>query len=333
MVPASSLPIRASRRHYDGRMAVDVDDSLAAQFTEHHRHLLGVAYRLTSTMADAEDAAQEAWLRLAGLSPEARADIRDLRAWLTTVVGRICLDRLRSAAVTRESYVGSWLPEPVVTPLPGQVGENPLDAVVRDDGVRLAALIVLDRLSPEQRVAFVLHDAFGLPFAEIAGALGCSVSTARQHASRGRRAVADADPPARVELAEQQELLGRFLAALSSGDVHAVVELLHPDVVLIGDSNGKARTARNRIDGPDKVARFLLGLMQRYGGDRATGNIRFALVNGDLGVIFADLPSDGEHLAMDQRVGAFTVRDGRFAALYDIVNPDKLTRLTVAPPD
>jgi RNA polymerase sigma-70 factor (ECF subfamily) len=314
-------------------MVVDVDDVLAERFTEHRGHLLGVAYRLTSTMADAEDAVQEAWLRLAGLSSAARADIRDLRAWLTTVVGRICLDRLRSAAVTRESYVGPWLPEPVVTPLPGQVGEDPVDAVVRDEGVRLAALIVLDRLSPEQRVAFVLHDAFGLPFAEIAEALGCSADTARQHASRGRRAVADADPPARIELAEQQELLGRFLTALSSGDVHAVVELLHPDVVLIGDSDGKARTARNRIDGPDKVARFLLGLMQRYGGDRATGNIQLALVNGDLGVVFADLPADGEHLAMDRRVSSFTVRDGRLATLYDIVNPDKLTRLAVPQSD
>ncbi|MET1076017.1 MAG: sigma-70 family RNA polymerase sigma factor, partial [Umezawaea sp.] len=194
---------------------------LARTFTEHRAHLVGVAYRLTSSVADAEDAVQESWLRLAGLSDSARDDIRDLRGWLTTVVGRICLDRLRSAAVRRETYVGSWLPEPVVTSLTSP-GEDPLDRVVRDDGVRLAALVVLDRLTPEQRVAFVLHDAFSVPFDEIAAALGCSVPTARQHASRGRRALVDADPPPRVALEEQRVVLERFLAALATGDVQAV---------------------------------------------------------------------------------------------------------------
>ncbi|HEY0807292.1 MAG TPA: sigma-70 family RNA polymerase sigma factor [Pseudonocardiaceae bacterium] len=304
--------------------------ALARTFTDHRSHLIGVAYRLTSSVADAEDAVQEAWLRLAGLAPADRAAIRDLRGWLTTVVGRLCLDRLRSAAVRRERYVGPWLPEPLVTPLPGQPGEDPLDAVVRDDGVRMAALIVLDRLPPEQRVAFVLHDAFGVPFAEIAQTLNCTSDAARQYASRARKAVADADPPSRIDLAAQQDVLGRFLAALSSGDVHAVMVLLHPDVVLIGDGGGKANTARHLVAGPDKVARFVLGLIQRY-GTASMSTMQFVLVNGDVGVVLSDQPGDADHPPLTGRAIGLTLRDDSVAAIYDVANPDKLGHLARAP--
>jgi RNA polymerase sigma-70 factor, ECF subfamily len=286
------------------------EQTLASTFTGHRSHLVGVAYRLTGSVADAEDAVQEAWLRLAGLSEQGRAEIRDLRGWLTTVVGRICLDRLRSAAARRERYFGQWLPEPLVTS--GE--DDPLHAVVRDDGVRMAALVVLDRLTPEQRVAFVLHDAFDVPFAEIADALGCPVATARQHASRGRRAVAEADPPPRVALEEQREVLERFLQAVASGDVNAVISLLHPDAVLVGDGGGKAKTAVNSVSGADKVARLILGLMRRYGAVQGLP----ALVNGDLGLVFA---AQGE---LTPRVDAIVVRDGKVAGLYDMSNPDKL---------
>ncbi|GDY31386.1 RNA polymerase sigma factor SigJ [Gandjariella thermophila] len=302
------------------------DDLLARRFTEHRAHLLGVAYRLTGTLADAEDAVQEAWLRLSGLDPAARAEIRELRGWLTTVVSRIALDRLRSAAAQRERYVGPWLPEPVVTPLPGQPGEDPLDAVVRDDGVRLAALVVLDRLTPEQRVAFVLHDAFGLPFAEIAEVLGCEVATARQYASRARRAVADADPPSRQSLRDQRAVVEEFIAAVNAGDVPAVVRLLHPDVAVVGDGGGKAKTALRPLHGADKVARFLLGLVRKYGVVPHLAG-RPVLVNGDIGLALPGTPGDGEHPPLTSRVTAFTVRDGRIAAIYDIANPDKLTRV------
>ncbi|HEY4022021.1 MAG TPA: sigma-70 family RNA polymerase sigma factor [Pseudonocardiaceae bacterium] len=300
-------------------------DGLAAEFTAHRPHLLGVGYRLTGSLADAEDAVQEAWLRLAGLTDAGRAGIADLRAWLTTVVGRICVDKLRSAAVRRERYVGSWLPEPLVTELSGD-GKNPLDLVVRDDGVRMAALVVLDRLSPPQRVAFVLHDAFGVPFGEIAELLGSSVQAARQHATRARRAVADADPPARSVRAEQQEVLSRFLAAMATGDVRAVLELLHPDAVLLGDSDGKAKTAFQTISGADKVARFILGLQTRYGAESFTA-MRFVLVNGELGMYFPAWAGDAEHPPFDRRVFGVTIHDGRLSALYDMVNPDKLTRV------
>ena len=167
-------------------------DMLAAEFETHRAHLLGVGYRLTGSRVDAEDAVQEAWLRLARLRAEDRAAIRDLRAWLTTTVGRLCLDRLRSAVAVRERYVGPWLPEPLVTSAESDA-TDPLAAVVRDEGVRLAAMVVLERLTPDQRVAFVLHDALGLPFAEVAEVLGCSTDAARQHASRGRRIVAAPD--------------------------------------------------------------------------------------------------------------------------------------------
>ena len=301
------------------------DDVLAEQFTAHRAHLIGVAYRLTGTLADAEDAVQEAWLRLSGVDEEKRPGIRDLRGWLTTVVGRICLDRLRSATARRERYVGPWLPEPLVTPFGAPPTDDPLETVVRDEGVRMAAMVLLDKLTPEQRVAFVLHDAFGVPFAEIAETLGVSEATARQHASRGRRAAAEADPPPRVSADEQRALIESFLVALASGDLSAVVELLHPDAVLIGDSDGKAKTAARIMVGADKLARFSLGLVEMYGSDKLFAG-QLVMINGDLGISMPDLPGDDTHRALSRRVTTFAVRDGKVAAMYDVVNPDKLTR-------
>lgn len=301
-------------------------DLLAEDFSALRGQLMAVAYRLTGTRADAEDALQEAWLRLAGLDQQARGEIRDLPAWLTTVVGRICLDRLRSAVVRREQYVGQWLPEPIVTPIGSSPGADPLESVVRDDDVRMAAMIVLDKLTPEQRVAFVLHDAFSVPFAEIAGILGCSAAAARQHASRGRKALADADPPPRTSLDEQRQLLERLMAALFSGDIHAVTELLHPDVVLIGDSNGKARTAVQVMIGPDKIARFFFGLRRMYSLEAFAGG-RPVLVNGDLGLFVPPHPGDAEHRPLDAHLQTMAIRDGKIAAIYDVANPDKMGSL------
>lgn len=305
--------------------------ALAEEFTGHRAHLLAVAYRLTGSVSDAEDAVQESWLRLAGLSEDKRAAIRDLKGWLTTVVGRICLDRLRSATAQRERYVGQWLPEPIVTPLSGQRAEDPLDVAVRDEGLRMAAMVVLDKLTPEQRVAFVLHDAFSVPFGEIADILGASPDAARQHASRGRRALKDAEPPPRASLAEQQAVLDRFLKALLAGDVQAMAEVLHPDVVLIGDSNGKAHTARQVIVGADKLARFLFGLLEMYTPE-AAGTGRAVLVNGDLGLYLPPAEFPGARQKLDAHLQTMVVRDGRIVAIYDVANPDKLTRVPAAEP-
>ena len=180
------------------------------EFEELRPHLLSVAYRLTGTLADAEDMVQDAWLRWDG----AKADsITDLRAWLTTVVSRLSLDRLRSAAHRRETYVGEWLPEPVVT---GFDGSDPLAVVVAGEDARFAAMVVLERLTPDQRVAFVLHDGFAVPFGEIASVLGVSDATARQLASRARRSVASA--PERVADDTHNEVAGALMAALAAGD-------------------------------------------------------------------------------------------------------------------
>ena len=302
------------------------DDVLAKEFSTHRGHLIGVAYRLTSTVTDAEDAVQEAWLRLSGLDEARRDGIRDLRGWLTTVVGRICLDRLRSAAVQRERYVGPWLPEPIVTAYGATPGDDPLETVVRDEQVRLAALVVLDKLTPEQRVAFVLHDAFSVPFGEIAEILGVTEATARQHASRGRRAVAAAEPPDLADLAGQRALVERLLAAFLSGDLDDVVRVLHPRAVLVGDGDGKARTSRRHMVGADKITRFLGGLVRMYGVERLAGG-EVVVVNGQIGIAIPDLPADGDLMRIDRRVTAFDIHDGQVTRIYDMCNPDKLTHL------
>ena len=287
-------------------------------------HLLAVAYRLTGTFADAEDAVQDAWLKWNALGQK-RDDIVDPRAWLTTVVSRLGLDRLRSAARRRETYVGEWLPEPVVT---GFEGNDPLVAVVASEDARFAAMVVLERLTPDQRVAFVLHEGFGVPFAEIASVLGVSDAAARQLASRARRAVGSTPEP--VADQSHNEVAGALLAALASGDLEGVVRLLHPEVTFTGDSNRRAPTAARVIHGPDKVARFLFGLAQRYGPNFLSTS-QLALVNGQLGSYTPGAPAGGGYPEMMPRVTAMTVRDGKVCAIWDVANPEKFTASPIAP--
>ena len=285
------------------------------EFEELRPHLLAVAYRLTGTFADAEDLVQDAWLRWEG-SSEAPAD---LRAWLTTVVSRLALDRLRSAAHRRETYFGEWLPEPVVT-TPGE--NNPLSVVVAREDARFVAMVVLERLNPDQRVAFVLHDGFAVPFGEIASVLGVSDAAARQLASRARRIVAT-DPPPEIDHAHE-EVVGRLMAAIAAGDVDAAVSLLHPNVKFTGDSNRKAPTAIRVIHGTDKVLRFMLGLSRRYGPGWLEST-RLALVNGELGVYVTGSPGGEGYPPVMPRVIAMTVAGGKVRAIWDIANPDKFT--------
>ncbi|WP_433288350.1 RNA polymerase sigma factor SigJ [Pseudonocardia sp. CA-142604] len=288
-------------------------------FEAHRAHLIRIGYRITGSLADAEDAVQEAWLRLAGLDDATRAGLRDERAWLTTVVGRLCLDRLRSAAARRERYVGPWLPEPLVTT--GDT-DDPLATVVRDEGVRMAAMVVLEQLTPPQRVAFVLHDALALPFAQIADVLGCSEAAARQHATRARRIVAEADPPsqAQAQTAEVGALLTRFAEAISRADGPALLAVLHPEAVWVNDSDGRTKAARRTIVGAEKVMRLILGLLERYGPAFTKGWVPVE-VNGETGFL---TPSYGE---TGPGVTAVSVRDGRISGLYSVLNPEKLERL------
>jgi len=189
--------------------------------------------------------------------------------------------------------------------------------------VRMAAMVVLERLSPPQRVAFVLHDALDMPFAAIADVLGCTEATARQHAARARRVVADSATPPPVR-ADHEALLARFADAMARGDLDALVAVLHPDAVLVNDSGGRVRAARREVVGADKVARLLLGLMARYGSDALLAG-RMLLVNGELGMF---VPAANE---MPESVTVAAVRDGRIVALYGVLNPEKLGTLRQTP--
>jgi RNA polymerase sigma-70 factor (ECF subfamily) len=286
-----------------------------SQFEALRPQLMSVAYRLTGTVADAEDIVQEAWLRWSGQ----HADIADLGAWLTTVVSRLGLDKLRSATHRRETYIGNWLPEPVVT---GFHDADPLAVVVAQEDARFVAMVVLERLSPDQRVAFVLHDGFAIPFAEVAQVLGTSETAARQLASRARKVVTASPPPEPDP--SHNEVVGKLIAAMADGDLDAVVALLHPDVTFTGDSDGKAPTAVQVIHGADKVVRFMLGLAQRYGPSMYTA-YELGFINGELGIYTAGLPASDGYREMLPRIMAMTVRDGKVCALWDIANPEKFT--------
>jgi RNA polymerase sigma-70 factor (ECF subfamily) len=309
-----------------------LDLPAAAVFDRERPYLLSVAYRLTGSWADAEDAVARVWPRWAAAAGEGEG-IAVPRAWLTRAVSRQALDHLRSAAVRRERYVGPWLPEPLVTgtapPGAGPPGPapppapaappDPLEVVVRDESVRLAFLVVLDELTPEQRVAFVLHDVLDLPFREVAAVLGCGAAAARQHASRARRRVQEADPPARVPRGEAAGVLDRLAAALATGDATAVAELLAPDVVVVSDGGGVVSAARRVVRGVDHVSRFLVALPARYGSDVT---IEPVLVNGDPGWYVRQTPRLPHHPA--RAVFTVALRDGRIAAAYNIAAPDKL---------
>ncbi|MCM6773016.1 RNA polymerase sigma factor SigJ [Nocardia sp. CDC159] len=297
---------------------------LADLFESHRAHLLAVAYRLTGSVTDAEDAVQESWLRLATAR---QYEIEDMRAWLTTVVSRICLDQLRSAAHRRERYVGQWLPEFVVTAATPSSTPDPLETVVRRQDLRLAALVVLDTLTPPQRVAFVLHDGYAVAFDEIADILEVSPEAARQLASRARKALAHT--PAAVPDAEHAAAVRRLLAAMAAGDLAAVVAALHPDARFVSDADGTTRTALNVVAGAEKIARFVVGLLRKYDLRLSEdGNVEFEFVsvNGQLGLLLHErAPQDGVP-GSPPRVLAFTVRDGSVWAAYELANPAKLRR-------
>ncbi|MBG6069255.1 RNA polymerase sigma factor SigJ [Micromonospora ureilytica] len=305
---------------------------LATEFEAQRGRLLAVAHRMLGSRSEAEDAVQETWLRYAGAlaDPAARAEIRDLSAWLTTTCARICLDVLRSARVRREAYPGQWLPEPVVSPLGGRptadgYAPDPAERAVRTDQVGTALLVVLERLAPEQRVALVLHDVFALPFARVAGVLGTTEVAARQLASRARRAVTAPDVPRHTaDPAEQRRVLKAFVAATDSGELDQLLQVLAPDVVFVGDSGGHFPAARRPVLGADAVARLTLGLFGRTGryADRVLA--RPVLVDGALGLQLETAHSDGRPIRL---VTAFAVDQGRITAIYNQLNPDKLTDL------
>ena len=299
------------RRHHDvDTTDLNGEELLARSFEDNRPRLLRVAYTMTGSLVEAEDCVQEAWLRLRGLDDP--ASIRELPAWLTTTVSRLALDTLTSARARREKYVGTWLPEPLVEPRSG----DPADRVTLDESVSMALLVVLERLSPAERTAFVLHDVFGVPFPEIAEVVGRSPAAVRQLASRGRRHAADGRPRTPATRAEQRELVEAFTAACRDGDLPGLIALLDPDVVLRGDGGGKVRTLR-RIE--REAARVAPMILAAYADPRigAGLDIRPIEVNGAPGLVTRD-PGGG------LSVMAFTVDAGRITAIDVVRNPDKL---------
>jgi RNA polymerase sigma-70 factor (ECF subfamily) len=282
---------------------------LAAEFERHRQYLRAVAYRMLGSTTEAEDALQEAWLRLDRRPPD---DTSNLRPWLTTVVSRICLDMLRVRKSRREDFADSWLPEPVVT-----AGDSPEKDAVMADTVGLALLVVLETLSPVERLAFVLHDVFGVPFEEIATVVDRSPTAARQLASRARRRVQAAKPEPDADRAVQRRVVDAFLAAARRGDFEALLALLDPDVVLRTDGGGHGPLARPPVTGAAAVAAVLRS--------RATVFAplgRPAIVNGGPGLIVGP---PGKVVA----VVGLTVVGGRIREIDIVGDPAKLRSLEV----
>jgi RNA polymerase sigma-70 factor (ECF subfamily) len=283
--------------------------TLAEEFEELRPHLRAVAYGTLGTLAEADDAVQEAWLRLEQTDT---STIRDLRAFLTTVVGRLALDALGSAQRRRERYVGPWLPEPIVD-------DDPADRVTLDESVTMALLVVLETLSPAERTAFVLHDVFGMSFDDVAEVVGRSPAAVRQLGARARKHVDDGRPRFPASREEHGRIVGEFAGALADGDVEKMTELLDPDVVFRSDGGGRVTAAAYPLLGAERVIRMLMG-MRRSRRNRALQG-RPAVVNGWPGFV-TDNP-DGSELT----VFSFTIDDGLIVAIDSIRNPEKLTHV------
>ena len=283
-------------------------DLLAERFEANRTNLRAVAYRMLGSVSEADDAVQEAWLRL-GRS-DAR-EIENLGGWLTTVVGRVCLNMLRSRRTRREEPLEVHVPEPIVS---REDGLDPEHEALLADSVGLALLVVLETLSPAERLAFVLHDMFAVPFDEIAPMVGRSPAAARQLASRARRRVQGEAPAPDPDLGRQREVVDAFFAAAREGDFEALVAVLDPDVVLRSDGGAARPAATHVVHGAEAVARRAMTFA------RLSPFVRPALVNGAAGVVVAPRGRPFSVLA-------FTVRDGRIVAIDGLADPERLKEL------
>jgi RNA polymerase sigma-70 factor (ECF subfamily) len=286
----------------------EVDSDMAEIWQEHHRYLLDVAYRMLGSVSEAEDVVQDGFARLLAVDIE---EIEDVRGWLVVAVTRLCLDRLRSARSRREVYVGPWLPEPVVPP---SDHVDPADRVTLDDSVRMAMLIVLERLSPAERAAFVLHDVFQFSFEEVAEIVDRTPAACRQLASRARRHVQAVTSPARfqVDPADVQRISERFVAAASSGDAEALMQLLDPNVVGHTDSGGFVPAPRDVASGREVIANRFIGFLRAQGVTLAP-----MPVNGEPGFLCYQ---DGRLVG----VAALSTSNGLITHIHAIANPYKL---------
>jgi RNA polymerase sigma-70 factor (TIGR02957 family) len=277
------------------------------QFVEHRSLLFTVAYELLGSAADAEDVVQETWLRWAGVD---QSQVQQPRAYLVRIATRLALNRLRTLARRRENYVGEWLPEPLLTT--PDVAED----VELAESVSIAMLTVLETLTPTERAVFVLREVFDLPYDEIGAALDKTPAAVRQVAHRAREHVAARRPRMAVDATEQRQVVERFLAALTSGDVQQLMDVLAPDVVVVADGGGLVTAARHPVEGADKVSRFLSQFRRLAPG----AVVDTVWLNGSLGV---RIVLDG---ALDTVV-SFVVRDGAITRMYAVRNPHKLAGL------
>ncbi|GHE78117.1 RNA polymerase sigma factor [Amycolatopsis deserti] len=284
------------------------DPSLGAIISE-RRQLINLAYRLLGTLADAEDVVQETYARWYALSRAEQDAIASPGAWLTTVASRICLDLLGSARARRERYVGEWIPEPL--PEGGRAGD-PADRVTLDESVSMAFLVVLDAMTPAERVAFVLHDVFRYPFAEVAEIVGRTPAACRQLASSARRRVRDARVPV-TPAEERAEVVRNFKRAWETQDIKALVGLLDPGATVIADGGGVVSAALHPIEGAEEIARYLATLAEHA---PALGLLE-RTVNGQPGLVVRDS-------GRTEAVMAFEVAAGRITCIWAVRNPEKL---------
>jgi RNA polymerase sigma-70 factor, ECF subfamily len=290
------------------------DPGLAA-FERHRRLLFAVAYQMLGSVGDAEDTVQDVWLRWSSAD---RSGVGDPRAYLVRIATRLALDRLRSARAQRETYVGPWLPEPLLGD-PDAGEPDPADVLELGEDVSLALLVVLETLSPVERAVFVLREAFGLPWAEVAGTLDRSEAAVRQLGHRAREHVQARRPRFDADRQEQREVTQRFLTACTSGDVDALLAVLSPGVVLLTDGGGRAKAALRPIVGADKAARFLVAVSVD-GLSQPGLVVRLADVNGAPGVVVDG--ADGPVIAV-----SLVVADGLVEQALVVLNPEKLAGL------
>jgi RNA polymerase sigma factor (sigma-70 family) len=291
---------------------MDENEWLADRFEEHRGHLRAVAYRMLGSLTEADDAVQDTWLRL---SRAGASEVENLGGWLTTIVARVCLNMLRSRTTRREEPLGVHIPDPVISP-EGEL--QPEEEALLADSVGLALLVVLDSLSPAERLAFVLHDMFELPFEEIAPMVGRSPAAARQLASRARRRVKGAEIPAPdPDLARQRDVVDAFFLAARGGDFDTLVALLDPDVVLRADFGARRPAASTVIHGAAAVAgQALMGALP-------AAHLHPALVNGAAGVV---VTVGGRPFA----VLGFTVAEGKIVEVDAIADPERVRRIAAA---
>jgi RNA polymerase sigma-70 factor (TIGR02957 family) len=284
-------------------------------FTEHRRLMFSIAYRMTGSVSDAEDIVQEAFLRLTRALNDGTV-VESPKAFVATVTTRLAITHLTSARVRRESYVGSWLPEPLLT----DETQGPEEHAAMSDSLTMAFLVLLESLNPTERAVFLLREVFGYDYAEIAQVIGKSEQNARQIFVRARRRIDDGGRP-RFEASREasEEVARRFFAAVEGGDMNALLEVLAPDVVTIGDGGGKAGVVRLPVLGRLRVARFMLGLSRR--GHQLGGYGKPAWINGQPGAVWYD---EQDRVA---NVFVLDIAAGAVQAIRSVVNPDKLAHL------